>query len=158
MFLVDKDMPIKEIKKEIDEILKPIKSFCDFWGVQFQYDNDVIKTNHIAEKISDDINLVKQREIKSMQESLDILGELDYKLNLFTTSAEHLKPIEQFLVYHILIADKTQVELTEDEEMWNRFQVYNISPAKINHIFQAACLKLLELIKYYQIKNMPVKF
>lgn len=74
-------------------------------------------------------------------------------MNLLTTSIEPLKPLERYLIFNILLINKIQLELTEDAQLSNQFGITNISPAKINHLFQATCLKLLELLKFNQIKN-----
>lgn len=47
MILIDENMSVKEVRKEFDEILKPVKDFNDLWGVSFQYDDNSIKTDAI---------------------------------------------------------------------------------------------------------------
>lgn len=152
MFFVNKNITIKEIKQEIDEVLKPIKTLCDFWNVPIEYDGDAIKTNVITEKVNINIERIKQMDDESLQESFDNFTDIKNKLILFTESAKNLKPLDRFLIYHVFIEDNTQVELSEDGQLWEKFQIYNVSPAKVNHLFQDACLKLLELIRYNQIK------
>jgi len=157
MFLIDENMTSKETKKEMDEILKPIKLFCKRWNVQLQYEDDTVVMDAVAEKINELISLLEQQDDEQLQVRIDNFHRLELELDLFLKSLNHLKKVEIALIYYVLLVDKTQAELTEDEQMWIGFDVENVSASKINILYQEACLNLLELMKYNQIKQTVYK-
>ena len=158
MLLVDENIPIKEVRKAIAEIINPIKDFSDRWGIPFQYVDDVIKTDEMEEHIDEIVEYIKYLDDHQKELALKRVDNLRNRLALFKMSTKRLKPLEQFLIYNVLLVNKTQIELTEDSRLWEQYEVTNVSPAKINHLLQAACLKLLELLRYNQLKNGRLNF
>ena len=150
MFLIDENMTAKEIKKEVDGILKPIKLFCKRWNVQGQYKANAVVMDAVIEKLHELIALLKQQDDEQL---LAKFHRLELDLDLFLKSLNHLKEVEIALIYYVLLADKTQAELIQDEQMWIEFDVENISSTKVNILYQEACLNLLELMKYNQMKQ-----
>jgi len=160
MILVDENMSVKEVRKGINEIIRPIKVFIDLWDVHFEYVDDVIKAVKIEDWINNIVEYVYNYTTDDTERESAIVraNDLKCRLDLLAMSIERLKPLEKFLVYNVLLSDKTQIELTKDERLWKQYGVANISPAKINHLVQAVSLKLLEIMKYNQIKNGQLNF
>lgn len=151
MFLIDEGMTIREIKKEIDEILKPIKVFCKRWDVQFHYEADAIVMKPVIEKIDELIILLNQQEDEQLKARVGKFDKLKKDLDLLAKSIGQLKDLEVALIYNVLLADRMQAELVEDKWMWEEFQIKNISTPKVCYLYQEACSSLLEMIRYNQI-------
>ena len=62
VFLIDENIA----RKEINEVLKPIKSFCKQWGMQIQYDGELV-TTEIVERINRLIELLKLQDGEATQ-------------------------------------------------------------------------------------------
>ena len=154
MFLIDKSMTAKEIKKEVDEVLKSIKLFCKRWNVKIQYEDNALVVDKLTEKIDELITLLKQQDEEQLRVKIDNFLKLKLELDLFLKSLNQLREVEIALIYYVLLADKTQAELAKDKQIWIGLDVENVSASKINILYQEACLNLLELIKYNQIKQM----
>jgi len=152
MFLIDEDMTAKEIKKEVDEALKSIKLFCKRWDLQAQYEDNAVVMDAVIEKINELITLLEQQDDDQLQVNIDKFHRLALEIDLFLKSLNHLKEVEIALIYYVLLVDKSQAELIEDVEMWGRLGIESVSSTKISGLYQEACLNLLELIKYNQIK------
>lgn len=157
MFLVDEKLTVKEVKKELNEIVEPLKLFNKRWSSKFEYEDDAINSDQVAKQINEIIEILECHENEKLRLRVGKLEDLLSKLNILSTSVELLNPIETFLIFHVLLTDKTQLELSQDKQIWDNIQVDNISPAKINLLYQGACLRLLELIKFNQLKTAPIK-
>jgi len=153
VFLIDENMTAKEIKKEIDDILKPIKLFCKRWNVQIHTEGKNIMIDEVTAKIRELMMMLRQQGDEKLQVRIDNFHRLELALDLFSRSLNHLNELEIELIYHVLLSDRTQAELSEDEQLWLKFGIANISTTKVNTLYQEACLNLLELIKYNQIKQ-----
>lgn len=147
-------MTSKEIKKELDEMLKPIKSFCKRWDVNFEYGTDTLGINYIIDKVDELINLLNNQDNEQLKLRIYNFVKLKQDLDLLATSMNHLSALEATLVYQVLLIDKSQIELAGDKVFWTRFNIEYISAPKINVLFRDACFNLLEMIKYNQIKNL----
>ena len=154
MFLINENMTANEIKKEIDEILKPIKLFCKRWRVQFQYADNVILAEPVIERIDELIELLKQHDDDDdLKARAEKFSKLKQDLDVLAISLGQLSSLEIELIYKVLFANTMQAELVGDTQMWAKFNVENVSPPKINALYQEACSSLLEMIKYNRIRN-----
>ena len=153
MFLIiDENMSTKEMKKEMDAILKPIILFCKKWDTQIQYENEAIVVAEVTERIHELMALLKQHDDEILQIRIEKLQQFELNLDLFVRSVNRLKEVETVLVYYLL-ENQTQTELAENEDILEMLKVDRISQATINGIYKGACLNLIELVKYNQLKS-----
>ena len=151
MFFIDEAMTPQEIKKEITKLLKPIKVISKRFNVQVQYENKLVNADEMKSQIHELMLLLKQHKDEKQQIHIDKLHNLNINLDLFLKSVNALEEVERALIYYLLLADKTQTELTEHEEMYDLLEAEYPSQSKISRLFQKACFNLFELINYNKV-------
>ena len=157
MFFIVEKMTAKEMKKEISERITPIKSFCEKMNITIRYEDNDLIADEVASQIQEIIEIFQLQEDETSRLRIKKFQQFQVNFELFLKSINQLSDLDKVLLYHGLFMNATQMELTEKAEILELLNVPCISQAKINRLYQDACLQLLDWIKYNEAKAIKYK-